>query len=175
MTLSLSLSFRILEIQLWLKRQTRPALRANKLVGDMFSTMLTSNQAPASSPSLWSASSFVPSFQTRRGVRRRGGMAVVVRGGAAILSPQCRPGCRRGQWPVRLRAPRPAPAPATTGHCLLLLQRWGQRDTTIVVCTINRSVICIEKWCCCCCWEWERSNWEWPGPGRGWDLVMSGA
>ena len=101
----------------------------------MFSTMLTRPRPPV--PASDQPHLLLPSFQTRRGVRRRGGMAVVVRGGAAILSPQCRPGCRRGQWPVRLRAPRPAPAPRHTGHCLLLLQRGASvtRPSSYLPCT----------------------------------------
>ena len=55
-------------------------------------------------------------------------MAVVVRGGAAILSPQSSVSARLQTRPVASEAQctTGSTAPGTTGHCVLLLQRGGQ-------------------------------------------------
>ena len=102
-------------------------------------------------------------------------MAVVVRGGGAILSPQCpqcRPDCRRGQWPVRLSAPRAAPhqAPLDTVCCYCREGARALQDITRSDATdkyrIYQSVLCpycevlLPFSCCCCCCESEHVRSE---------------
>ena len=87
-------------------------------------------------------------------------MAVVVRGGAAILSPQSSVSARLQTRPVASEAQctTGSTAPGTTGHCVLLLQRGGQSTAgyhtqyavmlLINIVSTKVSFVHIAKCCC---------------------------
>ena len=111
-------------------KQGHAAFRANKLVGEMFSTMLTITRprppVPASDqPHLLFT---VSRYGYRRGEEMwRDGCGGAGRCGhpqSSVLS--VGPTADEASGQLRLSAPRAAPAPGTTGHCVLLLQRGGQ-------------------------------------------------
>ena len=87
-------------------KQGHAAFRANKLVGEMFSTMLTITRPRPPVPA--SDQPHLLFTVSRHGYRRgeemwRDGCGGAGRCGhpqSSVLSPQCRPDCRRGQWPA---------------------------------------------------------------------------
>ena len=156
-------------------KQGHAAFRANKLVGEMFSTMLTITRPRPPVPVSNQPHLLFPSFQTRLQAGW-GDVAVVVRGGAAILSPQSSVSAWLQTRPVASWGSVHHGQHRTRHHWTLTVCcycREGARalqDITRSDATdkyrIYQSVLCpycevlLPCSCCCCCCESEHVRSE---------------